>query len=285
LGRDSDNFSQPPSGDPPWKRPDERTSGRKRGGQLGHRGHKRERLETTEVVNLKPSRCSGCGEALSGNDNAATWHQVIEIPEVRPHVTEYRFHRLSCTCGAKTSAPWPAEVPRGGFGPRIQAFVATCSGAYHLSKRNTQELLKDFFGVPLSLGNISNLERATSAALEPVYAEAMQCVRSSLRANIDETTWLERASRCYLWTVRTPRVTLFSIHERRSQEVVRELLRGFGGIIGTDGYNGYHFMSQHRRQFCWAHLIRQFRGLLLYDEEERELGQKLLSVADRMFQI
>ena len=36
---------------------------------------------------------------------------------------------------------------------------------------------------------------------------------------------------------------------------------------------------------CWAHLIRQFRGLLLYDEASRALGQDLLSVADRMFAI
>lgn len=284
LARDSDNSSRPPSSDPPWKRPEQRQGGRKRGGQPGHKGHKRERLEPTEVVDLKPSSCRACGAALDGCDEVPYWHQVTEIPEIRPHVTEYRFHRLSCAaCGARTTAEWPAEVPHGAFGPRVQAIVSTCSGSYHLSKRQTKELLGDFFGVSLSTGSIINLERETSTALEPVYAEAIKSIRSSRLANADETTWFERANRCFLWTVRTPRATLFAIRQNRSKEVARELLRGFSGVLGTDGYNAYHFMSERRRQFCWAHLIRQFRGLLLYEEEARQLGHKLLDVAERMF--
>jgi len=209
---------------------------------------------------------------------------VVEIPESSARVIEYRFHSLSCSsCGVVTNAEWPAEIPRGAFGPRLQAVVATCSGAFHLSKRNTQELLRDFFGVRLSLGSICNLERATSKALEPAYVEAVASVRTAQRANADETAWFERSRRRYLWTVCTPRVTFFAIREHRSQEVARELLKGFPGILGTDGYNAYHFVSGARRQFCWAHLIRQFRGLLLYEEEAQLLGAKLLSVAERVF--
>lgn len=284
LARDSDNSAQPPSSDPPWKRPEQRQGGRKRGGQPGHRGHKREQLEPTEVVDLKPPSCSGCGGALVGSDERPSRHQVVEIPEISARVTEYRFHSLSCaSCGIVTRPAWPAEIPRGAFGPRLQAMVATCSGAFHLSKRNTQELLRDFFGVQLSLGSVCNLEQATSRALAPAYAEAMASVRTSQRANVDETGWFERAGRCFLWTVRTPRVTFFAIRKHRSQEVARDLLEGFPGILGTDGFNAYHFFSGARRQFCWAHLIRQFRGLLLYEEEERQLGTKLLSVTERVF--
>lgn len=233
---------------------------------------------------MKPSSCNGCGAVLEGSDELPTRHQVVEIPEISARVTEYRFHSLSCaSCGIVTSPKWSAEIPRGAFGPRLQAMVATCSGAYHLSKRNTQELLRDFFGVQVSLGSICNLEHATSRALEPAYVEAVASVRSSQRANADETGWFERAARRFLWTVRTPRVTFFAIREHRSQEVARALLKGFPGILGTDGYNGYHFFSGARRQFCWAHLIRQFRGLLLYEEEAQQLGTKLLSVAERVF--
>ena len=46
-------------------------------------------------------------------------------------------------------------VPTGGFGPRVQAIVALCTGAYHLSKRTTQEVLADLFGLPMRLGTIA----------------------------------------------------------------------------------------------------------------------------------
>ena len=161
--------------------------------------------------------------------------------------------------------------------------VATCSGSFHLSKRNTQELLRDCFGVCISLGSVSNLERAMSKALEPAYVEALESISSSRRANIDESGWFERARQRYLWTVCTAKATVFVIRETRSQEVARELLDKFSGIAGTDGYGAYHYLSGARRQFCWAHLIRQFRGLTLYEEESKLLGNQLLSVAERVF--
>jgi hypothetical protein len=34
----------------------------------------------------------------------------------------------------------------GGFGPRVQAIMALCTGAYHLSKRTTQSVMADLRG-------------------------------------------------------------------------------------------------------------------------------------------
>ena len=68
-------------------------------------------------------------------------------------------------CGATTRAALPVGVPTGGFGPRVQAIVALCTGAYRLSKRTTQEVLADVFGVALSLGTITHLEQETVQAL------------------------------------------------------------------------------------------------------------------------
>jgi hypothetical protein len=46
-----------------------------------------------------------------------------------------------------------------------------CTRAYHLSKRTTQAVLKDLFGVLLGLGTIANPEQATTRAVaEPVAA-------------------------------------------------------------------------------------------------------------------
>jgi hypothetical protein len=59
----------------------------------------------------------------------------------------------------------------GGFGSRLQEITLLITGAYHLSKRTTQGVLKDLFGVLLGLGTIANLEQATTCAVaEPVTA-------------------------------------------------------------------------------------------------------------------
>src|SRR5256885_4703907 len=96
LRQNSSNSSRPPSADPPGapKRSDE-PSGRARGGQPGHKHHKRELLpdsRVTKVVELVPKRCRRCDERLSGRDPRPLRLQTIEVPRLEPRVTEYRQH-------------------------------------------------------------------------------------------------------------------------------------------------------------------------------------------------
>ncbi|HEX2702739.1 MAG TPA: transposase, partial [Solirubrobacteraceae bacterium] len=87
-------------------------------------------------------------------------------------------------------------VPTGNFGPRLQAIVAVCSGAYRMSKRGIEELVEDFFGVPISLGSVANLEQATSKAVEAPVAEVAGAIREEPIVHADETGWFENSKGC-----------------------------------------------------------------------------------------
>src|SRR5436305_11901106 len=81
LGQTSANSSRPPSSDPPQApaRPKAPPSGRKRGGQRGHRGTYRTLLpveQVDEVVRVVPERCRHCGQpfpATAGRGRAREW--------------------------------------------------------------------------------------------------------------------------------------------------------------------------------------------------------------------
>src|SRR5215208_1189568 len=67
LGQTSANSSRPPSSDPPQAPPKRSVlpSGRRRGGQPGHRGSFRALLpveQVDEVVAVVPERCRHCGQ-------------------------------------------------------------------------------------------------------------------------------------------------------------------------------------------------------------------------------
>src|SRR3954471_18938169 len=125
LNLNSTDFSKPPSTDPPAvklkRRPPAPPSGRKRGGQPGHKRHTRSLVppeQVRETFEVKPAQCRSCGVALQGDDPDPLRHQVAEIPPVRPDVDEYRLHTLTCPCcGATTRAVLPAGVPTGPFVP------------------------------------------------------------------------------------------------------------------------------------------------------------------------
>ena len=164
LHQDSHNSSRPPSSDPPQAMkqcPRRVPNGRKRGGQPGHLGQSRalvpiEEVET--VIPVKPQQCRRCQHPLQGEDLQPYRHQVTEVPPIKPVVTEYQMHRLICpACGMPTRADLPLGVPPGGFGARVQAIVALCTGAYRLSKRTTHEVMADLFGLPMRLGTIPHL--------------------------------------------------------------------------------------------------------------------------------
>src|SRR5947208_13913978 len=147
LGLNSSNSSKPPSTDPPnrKRKPPVPASGRKRGGQPGHRRHERPLVppdQVDEVVERRPSHCAACAAPLAGNDAEPLRRQVAEIPPIRPRVTEYRRHMLTCRrCGTRTTGEPPPGTPTGAFGPRPSAMVGVLSGVYRLGKRPVRELL------------------------------------------------------------------------------------------------------------------------------------------------
>lgn len=291
LQQDSHNSSRPPSSDPPQtlrQRPRRVPRGRKRGGQPGHQGQTRAlvpREAVDTVVPVTPRQCLHGPHALQGEDPQPHRHQVTELPVVKPVVTAYHLHRLLCpACGLPTRAAMPLGVPTGGFGPRVQAVVALCTGAYRLSKRTTQEVMADLFGVSMGLGTISHLEQATVQAVAVPVAEAQAYVRTPPVAHLDETGWREGRTRAWLWVAVTTWVTVFVVRLSRGAKVAQELLgERFCGTLVTDRWSAYTWYPTRWRQVCWAHLLRDFEAMIERGEGSQEIGERLREQARQMF--
>jgi transposase len=289
LNQTSRNSSRPPSSDPLHReRPRRPRSPRRRGGQPGHPGHTRTLVsvdEVDEVVVIKPEQCTHCQAPLSGDDPQPWRHHVIEIPPIKPVVTEYQWHQLVCAaCGEVSRAPWPEGVPSGTYGPRAQATVALCTGSYRLSKRTTQQVMEEVFGVPMSGGTISPLEQATTEALAAPVEEARTYVHAQEVAHLDETSWRQGGKRAWLWVAVTSLVTVFVVRMSRGGHVARELLgEGFSGILVTDRYSAYHWYPVRWRQLCWAHVLRDFEAMRGRGGRSEEIGDALLAQAHQLF--
>jgi transposase len=295
LGMNSQNSSKPPSSDGPDAPPraPREPSGRRPGGQPGHEKNERAllpRADVDEIISAWPESCGACGHELAGNDEAPRRHQVIDLPPIQPVVTEYELHRLTCSrCGRRTEASLPSGVPSRCFGPTIVALVALCTGKYRLSKRLVQQLLADLLGLDVSLGSVANLEQEISAALSAPVERARQHVREQPVANMDETGWYEgiddgRKRRAWLWVAVAGAVTVYRIVTSRATAVAKEMLGPeFRGILGTDRWGAYNWVGADRRQLCWAHLVRDFRGFVERGGAGAPIGSDLLVLTELMF--
>jgi transposase len=290
LKQTSQNSSKPPSSDPPSAKPRsaKEPSGRKSGGQPGHEGHGRTLKPETEVdhfVEVRPESCGQCGTLLLGEDPEPERHQVTELPRITPIVTEYRRHRLWCgACGARTQAAWPATMPTGSFGPRVQATVGYLTGRIGASQREVQDILATVCQTEASVGGVGALEQAVSAALATPVVEAQTYVQRQPVRTADETRWREKTKRVWWWISVTPLVTIFRVLKSRGAAAAKEVLgEDVWGTIGTDRYAGYHWIDPRQRQLCWAHLKREFIAWSERVGETARLGLALLAVEQQLF--
>ncbi len=292
LKQNSTNSSKPPSGDGPQTpaRPNKFRSGRKPGGQPGHQGHQRELVpieKVDKIIPVKPENCRGCHAPLTGNDENPRRHQVTEIPEIQPHITEYQLHALTCPrCHIETTAVLPDAVPQGAFGPHTVAIVSLLTGIYHLGRRQAVQAMWDIFGVRMALGSVTACEQTTSQALETPVAEALTYIKGQNVKNADETSWYEGVDRkkVWLWVALTEKVTAILIRASRGTEIAKDLLGEAFGVLITDRWCAYTWWPLRWRQLCWAHLKRHFQAFAEAGGKAERIGLVLLEETKLLFE-
>jgi transposase len=210
---------------------------------------------------------------------------VTEVPPITSVVTEYQGHQLRCpACEEATRGELPVGVSSGPSVPECKPSPPCVRGADHLSKRTTQSVLEDLFGLPMSLGTLANLEQATVHALAEPVADARAYVQRQPTAYLDETGWREGRQRAWLWTAVTAGVTVFVVGLSGSRKVAQELLgERFWGDLVTDRWSAYSWYPSWRRQVCWAHLLREIEAMGERDGRSREIGEALRAQARQMF--
>jgi transposase len=297
LNQNSRNSSRPPSTDLPGQRPPlpkPPPTGRQRGGQPGHPGRTRELKPPSEVTTfmpLVPAVCAHCQAALpqtaAPGDPPPQRHQVVDLPVPLLETTEYQLPARTCpACARRTWATLPPEVPPGVVGPRLQACCALLVGRYHLSRRETQEVVAEVFGEALSLGTFSSLEVATAAALAGPYQAVQAAVAAAPAVNADETSWREGSRKAWLWLAATPTLAVFRIDPHRSRAAFEQLLPPVdpgARTVTSDRYSAYRHLHGDEHQLCWSHLIRDFTALAELKDGGQATGVAALAVAAELF--
>lgn len=284
LGENSSNSSKPPSSDAPRDRaarPGAPASGKKRGGQPGHKGNKRTLLPPNKVdsiTNHHPTHCRRCARGLPKQHDAhPVRHQVADIPEIKAVIAEHRLFHATCeVCGETTCATLPDGVPQGAFGPGVLALATMLVADGHMSRRKVVRLLRDVFGIDISLGALSESEAIVSNAVAPAVEEARVHALAEKVKHVDATTWYQAGAYMALWVMATATVTVFTIAADATRETLRTWITRVRGVLVTDRGTQFGFWAMTMRQICWAHLIRKFASFAERDGRVGDLGRELL---------
>jgi len=292
------NSSVPPGSQHPHDKPAQapkEKSPRKRGGQPGHPQRTRALIPSEKcdhVIVLTPSECRNCGiefeEELSDDDADPLRHQVWDVPEIKPIITEYQRHHRTCLCcGVSTCAELPPGVPTGQSGPNLIALATLLMAYFRLSKRRTAAFFTMLLNQPCSLGHVVNMQNVGTSALRPCFHELVDALPQEANLNIDESPTKQQMHKAWLWTFVAINFTVFSLRLSRGAGVLHDWVGlDYPGVVGCDRARMYFFFVL--RQWCWAHLKRDFQAISELRGSSgatraAELGRKLLELTNEMF--
>jgi len=280
LNMDSTNSSKPPSSDSPFnekEKPAPSSEGsntdpkkkRKRGAQKGRSGKTLELTAHPDSIQiLLPLHCSGCGESLEGVSASNSPHrrQVIDLPDIKLHTTEYQSFSKQCPCCAEMChGEFPKEAAsRIQFGPNLTALCGYLSAHQMIPHERIGEMLEDLFGQSVSTGAIDAMLSRTYHSLE----EAEEAIKAHLLKeevlHSDETGFNVGGKLHWLHSISSVAATLFYPHPIRGKEGMDSggVLPGFGGIVVHDHWSPYRHYTEATHAYCNAHILRELTGII-----------------------
>jgi transposase len=282
LAKNSRNSGKPPSSDglkKPRTRSLRKKSGRRSGGQKGHKGHTLQMVEQPDHTRVhEASNCPHCAtELASVEPHAYERRQVFDVPPVRVEVTEHRAEIKRCpACGEQVKADFPAEVTQAvQYGPRLKAQASYLNNYQLIPLIRTCELLEDFYGHRPTEAFVLNANAAVVNQTEPSLATIQQQLTAAEVVGFDESGLRVEGKLNWLHVASTDLLTYYAVHPKRGQEGMKaaEILPQFEGHAVHDHWKSYFTFDNCQHALCNAHHLRELQFVV--DQYEQDWAQQM----------
>lgn len=269
--KNSSNSSIPPSKDenrPKRNQSLREKTDRKPGGQIGRKGSTLKMVEKPDdIQEYIPDYCNSCGNNISNIPfEFAGKRQVIDIPEIKLHVTEHQIFKRVCTCGHVTTSEFPevANAPVS-YGNNIESLIGYFHARQYIPFRRMKEFFNDVFHVPISEGGIHYLLNKFVKKAGPAYELIKQKLKSNTTFSVgsDETGVKVAGDKYWAWTWQTQDATFISITDNRGERSIKENFKdGFeNAVLVHDCWKSHFNTAALSHQICIAHLLRDLNYL------------------------
>ncbi len=235
------------------------------------------RVEVMHDLSEAEKMCDcGCMKTCIGEDVSEQLDivpaKIQVIRNIRPKYTCKNCEGVESDGPTVAIAPMPDQViPKGIGTPGLIAYVLVAKFVDALPfYRQEKQFLR--IGVEISRATMCNWAQKVAESSEILLEMLKQEILSGPLINIDETPTLvlneankTNHSKSYMWVFRGgtqehPGI-LFEYHPTRAGDVPAAFLKGYEGVVQTDGYSGYGFLDAINGitpMGCWAHARRKF---------------------------
>ena len=289
LAKNSTNSSKPPSSDglkkPPQTKSNRTPSGKKTGGQRGHKGASLSQVEDPDhIVVHQVTSCDSCGNSLAEMEvDGLEKRQVFDLPPLNLIVTEHQAEQKSCPCGCVTTAIFPPEATAPvQYGPWVQSLVVYLSVYQFLPFGRLKEFFSELFGVKLSPATMQRMLVVAKAKTTSTVEKIKNSIISSALAHFDETGMRVEESLHWLHSHSTSLLTYFAVSCFRGAKAMMEIdiLPRFRGKAIHDAWAPYYSFEDCIHFLCNAHHLRELTFIFEQHHEKwaRRMHELLLEI-------
>lgn len=260
------------------------STGRKRGGQTGHKGKSRKKpLEIDFEKNVYLTNCPGCDSPVT--QTSTTYGRiVIDIPIPKAVTTKYTIQRQWCgNCHKEVCGIPEGTLPGLRFGTNFLSWLLLQKYRMRTPLAKISELAMSLYQLPVTSGGIQKLLSKLKKQLGNNYAEILKEIRRAKVKHADETTWRVEGKNHWCWLFATQKAAYYTIEETRGHGVPKKILEGSppDAVLVRDDYAGYNCVKASH-QSCWSHLLRVSHDLAVFPNASREM-KKLHKELAQMF--
>ena len=266
LNRNSTNSALPPSACPNTKmvHNSRMPTTRKRGGQVGHVGHRRHRQVPDETIRLDgPAACTACGGPLGFTGEYKT-RQMTDL-HITVYTTEYEAGIYDCTaCGRQVHAPFPnGVVNEANYGNNVRAVSSYLVNACNVSIDNTTGFLFEATNhrLALSKGSVHNFLASFEKKAEGEIDAISSHIKGQPVCGSDATYAKAGGKRTYVYTYNCPDAVIYEASDTKGiAPLLTSPIKDYQGILVHDHDSAYYNINSGHAE-CNVHILRYLKGV------------------------
>ena len=283
INKNSRNSSKPPSSDglkKPKPKSLRKRSGKKRGGQKGHKGHHLEKVEEPDyIIPLSVTSCSCRADLSSVPVSRYDCRQVFELPEPKLEVFQYQSEIKICPgCGQTAKAPFPEGVNAPvQYGPRFRGMLVYMQNQQFIPADRLRRLVSDLYGTPVSVATILDASSRSYNNLAPFEESLVNALADSEVLHADESGVRTVKKLYWLHSAGTESLTFYGVHEKRGTAAMDHfnILPDFQGRLIHDFWKPYlSYDCDHG--LCNAHHLRELT--FLFEQQGQIWAKKMFDL-------
>jgi len=220
---------------------------------------------------------------------------VVPIRFFKRRIIRPKYVRIRDRAQPPVVAPAPKRIIDNSYASAgLLVSIVLSKYCDHLPLYRQAQIFKSRFGVDISRQTMGDWMYRLAQMLAMIYEAVRDEIRTEHYLQIDETPVFYqnpgngKCSQGYLWPYHAPgKAVFFEWHTGRASECLDKTLKGFRGVVQSDGYSAYgaylkrHPTAEIELAACWAHARRKFHEA----QNESPFAARMLQEIQELYKI